>query len=193
MKEMFKTLARGTARIMILPAYLLYLTGNLFIEKKKNFQGFSECFSNIPGLIGEYLRREFYRLTLAECSKDCCISFGVLFSSYKASIGRGVYIGPFSMIGYARIGDYTLISSSVQVLSGSKQHYFDKLDVPIKEQGGEFNLVEIGEDCWLGNGTVVMANVGQKSVIGVRSVVNKDIPPYSIAVGSPAKVIRSRK
>lgn len=58
----------------------------------------------------------------------------------------------------------------------------------------EKTRVVIEEDCWIGVSSVIMGGVtiGKGSVIGANSVVTKDIPPYSIAVGSPAKVIKHR-
>lgn len=61
-----------------------------------------------------------------------------------------------------------------------------KLDRPIRTQ--------IGNDCWIATGVYIKngINIGDGAVIGARSVVTKDIPPYAIAVGSPARVIRFR-
>ncbi len=193
MKNFIKFIFRVLFRLCVFPFYLFYLLSNLFLDKEKNFQGYSQLFSLIPGLIGEYLRREFYRLTLTYCSNDCCISFGVLFSSYQASVGEGVYIGPYCMIGNVDIGKDTLIGTHSEIINGGKQHYADRLDIPIREQGGEFPKVVIGEDCWIGDGAIVMSNVGMKSIIGARSLVHKPIAEYSIAAGSPARVIRKRQ
>ena len=77
-------------------------------------------------------------------------------------------------------------------MSGSGQHNFDDLDTPIQQQGGKYEKIKIGEDSWVGNGCLIMANIGKKCIIGAGSVVSKDIPDYSIAVGNPAKVIRNR-
>jgi acetyltransferase-like isoleucine patch superfamily enzyme len=52
--------------------------------------------------------------------------------------------------------------------------------------------VTIGEDTWVGNCAIIMANIGKKCIIGAGSVVTKDIEDYSIVVGNPAKVIRKR-
>jgi acetyltransferase-like isoleucine patch superfamily enzyme len=52
--------------------------------------------------------------------------------------------------------------------------------------------VAVGRDCWIGSHTVVMADIGEGCVIGGGSVVTKPIPAWSVAVGNPAKVIRSR-
>ena len=53
--------------------------------------------------------------------------------------------------------------------------------------------IVIEDDCWLGGGVIVLAGVtiGKGSVIGAGSIVTKDIPPYSVAVGNPCKVMRT--
>jgi acetyltransferase-like isoleucine patch superfamily enzyme len=85
-----------------------------------------------------------------------------------------------------------MFGSNVDIISGKNQHHFDRLDIPMREQGGELEKIVIGEDCWLGNSSVVMANVGRKSIVAAGSVVVKDIPPFSIVGGNPAKILRSR-
>jgi len=52
--------------------------------------------------------------------------------------------------------------------------------------------ISIGEDCWVGNGSLVMANIGDKCIIGAGSVAIDDIPAFSIAVGNPARITKSR-
>ncbi len=91
------------------------------------------------------------------------------------------------------IGAHTLIAGGCYI--GGLQHKFadpDKLiiDQGVDDRGG----VRIGRDCWLGAHVVVNdgVTIGDGSIIGSGSVVTKDIPPYSIAVGTPAKVVRER-
>lgn len=71
-------------------------------------------------------------------------------------------------------------------------HCFNDINTPIRDQGILFiGNVEIGEDSWIGeNVSIIGANVGRHCIIGANSVVVKDIPDYSIAVGSPARVIK---
>ena len=66
---------------------------------------------------------------------------------------------------------------------------------PINEQGHSPGVILIEEDVWLGSHVTVLPNVtiGKSSIIGSGSVVTKDIPPFSIAAGVPAKVIKNRK
>lgn len=157
------------------------------------FHGFSQFFSLVPGLPGDYLRKGFYYWILAHCSLQVKISFGTLIAHPQTEIHEGVYIGPYCLIGTATIGAHATIGSGVHLLSGKQQHHFDRLDVPIQEQGGRFARITIGSDSWLGNGCIVMADVGSKAIVGAGSVVTAPIDPMSIAVGNPAKVVRKRE
>lgn len=73
-------------------------------------------------------------------------------------------------------------------------HGWDDPEEPIMYQDCYDASIIVEDDVWLGHGVTVTAGVriGKGSIIGAGAVVNKDIPPYSIAVGVPAKVIKSR-
>ena len=77
-------------------------------------------------------------------------------------------------------------------MNGTKQHGISRLDIPIREQPGEWPRIIIGEDSWIGDRAVVMANIGAHCVIGAGSVVTKSIPDFAVAVGNPARIIRFR-
>ena len=77
-------------------------------------------------------------------------------------------------------------------MSGKGQHNFERNDVPIKDQGGRLRKVDVGSNCWVGNGALIMADIGDGSVIAAGSVVVDAIPANAIAVGNPAKVIKFR-
>jgi len=187
-----KKLVSWIALILVLPLYLMLVVGEFFVKTDQPFQGCSQLLSLIPGVPGNYLRQQFYRMTLVKCSDDCCIEFGTRFSQRGSEIGRRVYIGANCSIGLCRMEDDVMLGSNVDIISGKKQHNFDRLDIPMREQGGELEKVVIGEDSWLGNSSVVMANVGTKCIVAAGSVVVKDLPAYSIAGGNPAKVLKSR-
>jgi virginiamycin A acetyltransferase len=192
MKQLLKKIAQIIALILVLPLYTFMVIADFFVKRDQTFQGCSQFLSLFPGVPGNYLRQQFYCLTLAECYDDCCIEFGTRLNQRGIELGRRVYIGTNCCIGLCCIENDVMLGSNVDVISGKKQHSFDRLDIPMREQGGEFEKIVIGEDSWLGNSSVVMANVGMKSIIAAGSVVVKDLPPFSIAGGNPAKVLRSR-
>jgi virginiamycin A acetyltransferase len=191
-KRILKGTANAIAFLLVLPAFLLYRLGALVLGAEKAFPGWSQAFSLLPGLTGIYLRRAFYRLTLRRCSADCCLSFGTVFSHPTAEVGRGVYVGLFCMLGDVTLEDDVLLGSHVSVINGGGQHGIDRLDVPIREQPGVYQRVTVGRDTWLGDRSVVLADVGRHCVLGAASVVTRPLPDYAVAVGSPARVLRFR-
>jgi len=156
------------------------------------FRTGSQLVSLIPGLIGNYVRRSYYRIVLDSTPERFVIEFGSIFAHRGSEVGNDVYIGAFCIIGLSRIGDDVLIGSNVNVVSGKRVHNFERSDVPIRLQGGELSQVSIGSNAWLGNKAVVMADVGDGSVIGAGSVVTSDCEPESIYAGNPARFVRER-
>lgn len=111
-------------------------------------------------------------------------------------ICENTYIGPYTCIsgpGHVKIGKDCLIAAHSGIFANN--HNFADLTRKIRNQGVTCKGIVIEDDCWLGHAVSVLdgVTIGQGSVIGAGSVVTKDIPPYSIAVGTPARVIRSRK
>ncbi|MFR1671402.1 MAG: sugar O-acetyltransferase [Candidatus Gastranaerophilaceae bacterium] len=85
-----------------------------------------------------------------------------------------------------KIGDNCMLAPNVQIYTAAHP-----LDVETRNKGLEYALpVTIGKNCWIGGSVVILPGVtiGDNCVIGAGSVVNKDIPPNSVAVGNPAKV-----
>jgi galactoside O-acetyltransferase len=113
------------------------------------------------------------------------------------SIGHHVGINTNAFIdasqGSIRIGEYCLIGPNCVLRAAD--HRFDQIDRPIRLQGHSRGEIILEDDVWLGANVVVLSGVriGKGSVIGAQSVVTKDIAPYSVAVGNPARVIRSRQ
>ena len=154
------------------------------------FVGFGQALALIPGLTGSYLRAAYLRQTLKHASNSCRIGFGSYFSHREASLAEGVYIGAYCIIGMADIGAHATIASRVSILSGRRQHAFDDATPPIQQQGGAFSRVRIGENSWIGEGSVVMADIGDRCVVGAGSVVTKDHDGGLVLAGNPARVPR---
>ncbi len=111
-------------------------------------------------------------------------------------IGEHSYIGCNAVIGAGggiRIGNYVLVGQSVNM--HAEQHRFADTNRLICEQGVSYRSLVIEDDVWVGSKVTILTGVtiGRGAVIGAGSVVTRDIAPYSVAVGVPAKVIRSRK
>ena len=84
------------------------------------------------------------------------------------------------------------MGSGVHILSGKQQHAISSLDTPIKDQGGKLTKIEIGDDCWIGNGAIIMANVGRQSIVAAGAVVVSPVEERVIVAGNPAAVIKNR-
>lgn len=118
------------------------------------------------------------------------------------NIGKGVCIGDhsgfgdfcfFGASGGIKIGSNVIAGQNVRFHSSN--HNFDRIDIPIKDQGVTSKGIEVDDDCWIGSGAVFLdgVKVGRGCVIGANSLVNRNIPPYSVAVGNPVRVIKNRK
>jgi len=173
----------------------------------------------IPTKVGVFLRRLFYSLWFKRVGDTLCMEDGVTVAGFQnIELGDRVLImrnsALYAFEGELSIGDDVAINSNVQLgadqgrivigngcLIGpncvlrSADHCFENPDVPIREQGHKGGIITLEEDVWLASNVVVTRDVriGKGSVIGAQSLVTKDIPPYSIAYGIPAKVIRSRR
>lgn len=191
-KQRAKRTVRFIALIVALPIYFVYSIVCLVSSKDQAFAGFAQFLSLFPGISGSYLRVGFYRLAMQKCQEELFIGFGTLFSQQQTELFHGVYIGSQSNIGKCRIEKNALLGSGVHIMSGKGQHNFTEMNTPIREQGGVFESVTIGENSWVGNGALIMANIGKQCIIGAGSVVINDIPDYSIAAGNPAKIIKTR-
>ena len=178
--------------LLVSPLYGLYQLLSFLGRKDSVFQSISQMISLIPGKTGVYIRAAFYRLACPNTSDEISVGFLTILSHYDTTIGKGVYIGPQCNIGKCEIGDNTLIGSGVHILSGSRQHEFKNIEEPIQAQGGIFEKIRIGADCWLGNACIVMANLNDHSILAAGSVLTKPSAKGDILAGAPAKRIKNR-
>jgi virginiamycin A acetyltransferase len=191
-KAVMKSLVSAVAGLLVLPSVLLYHLGAALLGRQKAFAGWSQLFSLLPGLSGVYLRRAFYRFVLPACKADSWIGFGTVFSHPTARVGQTVYVGVYCCLGDVTLEDDVLLGSHVSIMNGSRQHGISRLDVPVRDQPGEWPHITIGRDTWVGDRAVVMADVGIHCVVGAGSVVTKPVPDYAIVMGVPARVVGSR-
>lgn len=192
MRQVLKATARLAALLAVTPAVAAYRFFAAISSTTRALPAWSQYFSLLPGTTGVYLRRAFYRCVFARCEDDCWIGFATLFSHPTVEIGHNVYIGAFCSLGDVTLEDDVIIGSHVSIMNGSRQHGTQRLDVPMREQPGEWPRVTIGQDSWIGERVIVQADVGRHCVVGAGAVVTRPIPDYAVAVGVPAKVVRYR-
>ena len=117
-----------------------------------------------------------------------CLSQPVVRIGDRCLIGRSSgIVGHFSI----DIGDDVWTGHHVYITD--QNHGYDNVDIPISQQSMPEKPVRIGSGSWLGHGTVVLpgADIGEHVVIGANSVVAGRIPSFSVAVGAPARVVKS--
>ena len=134
------------------------------------------------------------RATIAEFAYLKCtgtlgnLGVGITIGAYTA-IGAYSYIGA---AGGVYIGSNVLFGQRVSV--HAENHAFDRLDLPIREQGVTRAGVRIEDDCWIGSHSIILdgVTVGQGAVVAAGSVVTRDVPPGMVVAGVPAQVLRRR-
>lgn len=113
----------------------------------------------------------------------------------KIIIGSHSHIGMGATISAIRrivLGDHSLLARNVYI--SDHGHAFEDVEVPIALQGiSDIGEVTVGEHSWIGQNVCILPGVtiGRHCVIGANSVVTRSLPDFSVAVGSPARVIKS--
>lgn len=110
-------------------------------------------------------------------------------------VGDHSNIGPLAYIGcsgFIEIGSGVMMGPRVSLMA--ETHKFDDASRPMKQQGVERSFIRIEDDVWIGVNATVLSGVtvGRGSIIAAGAVVTKDVAPYSVVAGIPAKVIRMR-
>jgi acetyltransferase-like isoleucine patch superfamily enzyme len=126
------------------------------------------------------------------------ISRGVIFNCWGGSItlADNVFLGPYVVIyghGGVKIGKDTLVSMHCRILSSN--HTVPPREGRIRQEPDITLPSVIGDDVWIGAGATILGGVtiGDGCVIGAGAVVTKSLPPYSIALGVPAKKVGERQ
>ena len=192
MKAWLKRLVRGVAVVAVSPAVLsFYVRAGLF-GRDRALMGSSQALSLVPGLLGQYARTAFLRCVLAECAASVVVEFGTIFSQADARLLDNVYVGPMCHLGLVILERDVLVAAAVHIPSGPDTHGISDVDRPIREQPGNPVTVRIGAGSWIGSGSIVMADVGERSVIAAGSIVTQPVPALVVAGGVPARVLRQR-
>ena len=135
------------------------------------------------------------KLILKNCGKNINIERGAQFCS-GVSIGNNSGIGENAWM----LSDGITIGNDVMMgpdcMFFTSNHKSESISIPMWQQGfTEVDPIVIEDDVWIGARVIILKGVtiGKGSIIGAGSVVTKDVEPYSIVGGNPAKLIRKRK
>ena len=172
----------------------------------------------IPGGPGTVLRRLLYSFLFHEAGGNLRTGVGVVVQGFRnislgsrvglnrhaslyaargrIRIGSNVFVGDFSSIN-ANDAEVTIgnnVAIAPMVLIQGANHNFDRLDIPIVDQGHTESFVVIEDNVWIAARCTILPGVRIHSgaVIGAGSVVTRDVPPDTVVAGSPARVIRMR-
>lgn len=117
----------------------------------------------------------------------------VIFN-HALQIGDNSGIGQFSEIyGDVRIGNDVMMGTNCIIYTVN--HAFDRLDIPMRQQGSsDVKPVIIGDDVWIGGRVTILpgVHIGRGAIIGAGAVVTKDVPEFAIVGGNPAKILKYR-
>lgn len=157
-----------------------------------------------------------------DCTLSLDVKVGAMSNLLKTTLGQMCMVGSFSKMAYSSmddlsyIGDYTIVINSVikkfasiswGVTIGPEEHDYKRVTnhsflyslksfelTPYKHYSPFEKECVIGNDVWIGCNSTILRGVtiGDGAVIGANSLVTKDVPPYAIVVGSPAKIIKYR-
>ena len=140
-----------------------------------------------------YLRRVLVKAFVNKCGEKICVK-------RNADISMFIEIGDFSELGTGcviqtntYIGNYVIMGPDVKIYT--KNHGFDRIDMPIALQPIVAKKVVIKDDVWIGANVIILPGVeiGNHVLIAAGAVVTRNVPDYAIVAGVPAKIIKYRK
>jgi len=186
-----KSVVDGLCLILVLPAAALCaIEEKLAPRAEVVFAFWAQAFALVPGIPGVFVRRAFYRLTLEHCDRSFWIGFGAMFSHRQATIEQDAYVGPYAIVGSCRLGRGCLIGSRASILSGGSLHTFDVNGRWAATDMTRLHRVDIGNYAWIGESSVIIADVGRSAMVAAGSVVSSAVPAETMVGGNPARFVR---
>ena len=159
-----------------------------------------------PGFVVNKFIKAVHRPALRDCQIDKTAKVGMASNCIRVSMGRYSYIGFYNSMCDVKMGAFCSIASYCAI--GGGKHPLDAVstspvfysgknilrknfsNIPAEKNQG----VEIGNDVWIGEAVFINdgVKIGTGAVVGAHSVVTKNVPPYAIVAGAPARILRYR-
>lgn len=160
------------------------------------------CVGKIILIINRFFNRcvmTYHKSKFKACGKNVYISRGCIFTDSTVSVNDNVYFGPNCIVqsvhGEIIIGNHVMFGPGVNIHGGN--HIFSEIgnymDSLSKKLGTDMPII-IKDDVWIGANAIILSGVtiGEGAIVGAGSVVTKNVEPYTIVVGNPAKKIKMR-
>ena len=164
------------------------------------YYGFARYIPNLSSKIGgNKIRGSLCQSIFKECGDNIDVEPGAYFFTggaisigSRSGIGRSAYISAIAGGGEIILGSNIMMAPEVVILTSMHNHA--DTSIPMNRQGHHLAKVVIEDDVWIGYRAMILpgVTVGKGSIIGAGAVVTKDVPPYSVVGGVPARIIKSR-
>ena len=185
-----RTLGKGTVfalcLIIVSPFIVVSRIERLLWSRDLFFGPSGQLLALLPGLPGIYLRAAYYFGTLQRCSWKVHIGFGSVLVNWPAKLAEHVTLGSYCVLGHVDIARGVRIASRVSIPSGRRQHLDESGRLTAE---AHFDTVRIGEGSWIGEGAIVLADIGHHAVVSAGAVVVEPVAAHAIVGGNPARVI----
>ncbi len=153
------------------------------------FGSCKEILALFPTPVGQFLRLGYYWAVCESVSPDAALLFGSMLAHRSVTLGAGVVVGAYSIVGTAEIGENVLIGPRVSLLSGKYQHGRPEEREQQQHRAGKYEKIYVGRNSWIGQGAVVMANIGENCTVSAGAVLYKDAPDNTTFMGNPARKV----
>lgn len=184
-------------RVMKLFLYILALAISLPVIILVYFNVFAfksggQLFALIPGKLGNFAREIYYRMLLKRIGKNFRIDFGAYIVYKDVEIGDNVAIEEYSIISLCSLGNDVIMGAHVSIMSGGNHHPLDNLEITFREVTNPLTRVIVGDNVWIGQGTILLNDVASGTCVAAGSVITKKFDKNQIIGGVPGRVIRNR-
>jgi len=147
------------------------------------------------GKFSKWCRATSCKRLFRVCGQNVNVERGANFyTGWEIELGDNSTLGINCMIPYdLKVGKDVMMGPYVVIIG--ENHIFDRIDIPMRLQGyTNYPPVRIDDDVWIGSRAIILPGIaiGKGAVIGAGAVVTKDVPPFAICGGNPARVIRFR-
>src|SRR5262249_48835090 len=142
-----------------------------------------------------FVRKGLFRLTFKHLGPGCMLDYGIYVRyPWRVSIGEGSALNRGCRLYPAQLADAEIIIGNHVAIGPDVRFYaagHDYGSLDLKDVAG---TIQVSDHAWIGGGAVILPGItiGQGAVIGAGAVVSKDVPAWTVVVGNPARVIKSR-